>query len=565
MASRAPSWKPAKGWRRDAVHYPARPLRPLDASFVVETVGPGTRVGFAEWSLPMAGVEDKVVNGWVYTRTIVAGDPPDAVLRLMGKLSFLAHLWRVIPPLRKSILAFDRWLEAGGFEGQMSTWDDVWRPEAERRIAELRRLDIASAPKTEIADQLDAWREYLTWQWGPHIRIHLVCFYMRGKFAEVCRRLLGLSDLDAYELVKRSDPVLFEAPRKLAAMARRATGDPAVEAVLRKGPAEALEALRGTWFEEALEAFLDAHGDVPIDGFEPSLPTWRESPERVVARVKQMLGRDYDPDAEDASHQLERKRMVDDLRAKLDVDDLAEFDRWLAVAEQAYPLNDTHNHVLFELPVGLTRYTALRAGDLLTQEGALDDPADVFFLSLDELTSALRDGAEVASLVPARKAEFERAGELDPPEHVGEPLPVPKTDPFPPRVAEAMLVMFDQSEKMYGSATATAGSSASSLSGIAGSPGIAEGRVCVVTHVEGLDKVREGDVLVCPITGPAWTVVFPIISGLVTEAGGALSHPAIVAREFGVPSVVGTGNATRVLRDGQLVRVDGTNASVDVI
>jgi pyruvate,water dikinase len=67
------------------------------------------------------------------------------------------------------------------------------------------------------------------------------------------------------------------------------------------------------------------------------------------------------------------------------------------------------------------------------------------------------------------------------------------------------------------------------------------------------------------MTGPAWTVVFPIISGLVTEAGGPMSHPAIVAREFGIPSVVGTGNATRVLRDGQRVRLDGANAVVQVV
>jgi pyruvate,water dikinase len=347
-------------------------------------------------------------------------------------------------------------------------------------------------------------------------------------------------------------------------MARRAAGDPAVAAALRKPPKEALDALRGTWFEDSLASFLDAHGDVPVDGFEPSLATWRELPHRVVALVQRMLGADHDPDAEDA-FQAERKRRVDELRARLSGDDLAEFDSCLALGELAYPLNDTHNYILFELPVGLVRYTALRAGELLVRDGVLDEPSDVFFLYLDELTSALREGREVRSLVGPRREELARAQALEPPEFVGKQPPIPPTDPFPPRVAQALRLLLEQSDQMYGNATPTTASSGSSLSGIAGSPGTAEGRACVVTGVRELDKVREGDVLVCPMTGPAWTVVFPIISGLVTEAGGALSHPAIVAREFGIPSVVGTGNATRVLRDGQQIRVDGTNAVVDVL
>lgn len=558
------AWDAARGWRRDAIHYSARPLHPLDISYVVQTVAPGSEMGFEEWSLPMARIADKTVNGWVYTRMEPAGDPPEAMIRFLAKFRFLAHLWRVIPPLRKRILGFDAFLAEGGLEGQIPTWDEVWRPEAERRIAELRRLDLATAGRADIAPQLEAWHDYMTWQWSPHIRIHLVCFFVRGKFADVCRRLLGLSYLDAYELLKRSDPVLFEAPRKLAAMARRAAGDPSAEAALRKPPEEALAALRGTWFEDSLATFLDAHGDAPIDGFEASLPTWRELPHRVVGHIQQMLGTVHDPDAEDASFQADRRRRVDELRARLTGDDLVEFDRWLALGELAYPLNDTHNYILFELPLGHVRYTALRAGELLARDGLVDEPSDVFFLHLDELTHALREGGDVRSLVAPRRDELARAEALDPPEFVGD-QPIPPTDPFPPRVSEAFRILLEQSDQMYGTAMPTGAPTGSSLHGIAGSPGVAEGRACVVTGVRELDKVREGDVLVCPMTGPAWTVVFPIISGLVTEAGGALSHPAIVAREFGIPSVVGTGNATRILRDGQRVRVDGTNAVVELV
>ena len=562
MPTTTPDWSEVSGWRRDAVHYPARPLHPLDISFVVETVGPGSEVGFVEWSLPMERIADKAVNGgWVYTRLEPAGDPPEALVRLMSKFPFFFRLWRVIPPLRKRVLGFDAFLAQGGFEGQIDTWDERWRPEAERRVADLRRLDIATANRSEMAAQLEAWHEYMTWQWSVHIRIHLVCFFVRGKLVDICRRLLGLSDLDAYELIKRSDPVLLEPPRKLAAIARRAADDQTVAAALRESPNEALADLSGTWFEDALTSFLDAHGDVPIDGFEAALPTWRELPHRVVGLVQQM--RRHDPDAEDASFQARRQQRIEELRGRLSGGDLAEFDRWLALGERAYPLNDTHNYVLFELPVGLVRYAALRAGELLAADGLLDQTSDVFFLYLGELTTLLREGGDVRSLVARRREDLAYARTLDPPEFVGA-QPVPPTDPFPPRVAEAVRILVAQSDKMYGNAMPVQ-SAAGAISGVAGSPGSAEGNACVVTGVHELDKVREGDVLVCHITGPAWTVVFPIISGLVTDAGGALSHPAIVAREFGIPSVVGTGNATRVLRDGQRVRLDGTKAVVEVL
>src|SRR5207244_12082795 len=124
----------------------------------------------AEWSRPRARVANKTVNGWGYTRMEPAGDPPDFLVGLMAKLPFLTHLWRVIPPLRKRVLGFDAFLAGGGFEAHIGTWDEVWRPEAERRMAELRSLDLSTAERSEIAVNLEGWRDYLTWQWSPHVR-----------------------------------------------------------------------------------------------------------------------------------------------------------------------------------------------------------------------------------------------------------------------------------------------------------------------------------------------------------------------------------------------------------
>ena len=96
------------------------------------------------------------------------------------------------------------------------------------------------------------------------------------------------------------------------------------------------------------------------------------------------------------------------------------------------------------------------------------------------------------------------------------------------------------------------------VTGIPAAPGSYTGPVRVIRSEAEFDRLRAGDVLVCPVTSPVWSVLFPSIGALVTDSGGVLSHPAIIAREYGVPAVVATGNGTSVLCDGQIVTVDGT-------
>jgi pyruvate,water dikinase len=103
------------------------------------------------------------------------------------------------------------------------------------------------------------------------------------------------------------------------------------------------------------------------------------------------------------------------------------------------------------------------------------------------------------------------------------------------------------------------------VSGIGGSPGVVEGVARVVRSVDDFDDVAEGDIVVCQMTNPAWVVLFTKIIGLVTDTGGTTSHPAVLAREFGIPAVVGTSEATHRIASGDRLRVDGTNGTVDIV
>ena len=103
------------------------------------------------------------------------------------------------------------------------------------------------------------------------------------------------------------------------------------------------------------------------------------------------------------------------------------------------------------------------------------------------------------------------------------------------------------------------------MHGLAASPGVVEGVARIVASLDEFDQVQKGEILVCQMTNPAWVVLFTKIAGLVTDAGGVAAHPAVVAREFGIPAVVGTSVATERIKSGDRVRVNGTSGVVEVL
>jgi pyruvate,water dikinase len=105
----------------------------------------------------------------------------------------------------------------------------------------------------------------------------------------------------------------------------------------------------------------------------------------------------------------------------------------------------------------------------------------------------------------------------------------------------------------------------STVRGYAASPGVVEGTARVLMNVNDIGQIREGEILVCPVTAPSWGPVFGKIAAAVSDIGGTMSHAAIVAREYGMPAVVGTGQATSKIRTGDHVRVDGDRGIVTVL
>jgi rifampicin phosphotransferase len=538
-------------------HHPD-PVHPLYFSLVYEPMAQGSEAAMREWHVPLDRIRAVLVDGYVYNRMeSPGGDPPP----IMAKLPFLVHMWRVIPSMRRRILAFEQFLAEGGLERHLDSWQREWAPEARRRLEPLRRVGLGGMSDAELAAELEQLRDFMIYSWDVHLRCHLLSSYFVIVHNRTARRLLGLSESEALELIQRTDPVLMEANRLLVRIARRAESDLLVREALELPADQALERLRSTWFDEELAAFMDAQGDRPVDGFELT-PTWREMPELIVSSVKAHLDSGYDPDAEDAEFHAWREQRIAELRSRLSEDARAEFDRARTLGERAYPLNDTHNQLIYDLPVALMRYRGVEAGRRLREAGLVADVEDVFFLDWRELARALLERNPVRELIAERKAEHARQQTRRPAPVLGTPPPPPPLSAFPPHVAEFFAVLAEMTAQPERSSQPPRHDG---VNGAAGSPGVAEGPVCVVLGSNDFHKVRPGDILVCPVTTPMWTPLFPFVAGLVSDTGGALSHPAIIAREYGLPSVVGTGNGTRVLKDGQRVRIDGSNGTVELL
>ena len=193
----------------------------------------------------------------------------------------------------------------------------------------------------------------------------------------------------------------------------------------------------------------------------------------------------------------------------------------------------------------------LEVGARLARNGAVASAGDVFHLRLDELGDLATD---LRRVVAGRKQEMEAFRAVDSPQMLGSLPPGP-----PPNDPISRAVM-----KMFGGPPPESGSP-DVFNGMAGSPGVARGRVRIVRSLAEGEALQHGEVLVAPTTAPPWTPLFARASAIVTDAGGILSHCAVVAREYSIPAVVGTKCATAALRDGQLVEVDGKNGTVRIV
>jgi pyruvate,water dikinase len=370
--------------------------------------------------------------------------------------------------------------------------------------------------------------------------------------------ITGGDDLAALRLIQGYGNKSVEAGEALWNLSRVAASIPAIEKSLlslKDEPAEkqlaSLPAAKP--FVDEFRAFLDEFG-WRSGLFEFSAPTWIEDPATPLDQIRAFLAMpDYDFQAEQRKQAEERDTYVRETMGRLEPEQRERLQSAIDAAIDVASILEDHNYYIDQRVGVLPRRLVLATGRRLVTEGVLGTTEDVFFLRGDELKAALRgEPGGARELVQRRRDEMAQWAKIRPPETVGAPPTEESVDAAvePDRFWGRHKLRSDRPDELKGNAA---------------SAGVARGPARVLATLAEANRFQPGDVLVTRTTMPPWTPLFAVASAVITETGGILCHAAVTAREYGLPAVLCVENATRSIKDGQPVEVDGSAGTVRIL
>jgi pyruvate,water dikinase len=446
-------------------------------------------------------------------------------------------------------------LEATGLRRRREAARTLGRDWPERYLPSvLAHFDWMQAARIDDRESaLDAWNGF--WPrindiWLTHMLIVPPVYSLLEELATLYASLTGHPATDAPAFAQGRVETLQAMQQRLhdLAAAIRAAPDVARAITTTRSLDEIAALDGGPPIRDAIDRFLALHGNVGQTGFDIESPSWSDEPRLLLVELARLVRSDAESPAErharliaDAAA-LER-RTRDELRDR--PADLARFEEVLAAAHACGALTEEHNYWIDRLCQAHGRRFILRIAGVLVAAGSIAASDDVFHLHIGEVRDALALGSDQRGLVEERRREFERDRRLRPPRYIGA-LP---TAPVPSSSIRDLGYRVEQTDRDV-------------LRGVAASPGRGRGPVRLVNGSADFERFQSGDVLVCRSTTVSWVPLFNMASGIVADVGGALSHAALVAREFGIPAVCGTGTALELLIDGEIVEVDGTAGTV---
>ena len=526
-------------WALDKMHAP-RPITPLSFDLVVRTLAEGFTKAQAEYDCPIM-VSTKEVNHFFY----VAFHPiPDEAEIQRRMVTYHDKLAAKVPLIGK-------------------TWEEEWKPAVIAQNVPLKTADWSVLSDADLVAKLDELTQLMRDQWWIHGHINFVLL-SSSAFCDLYDKVVQPDEpTESYRTLQGYHTRSVDAARGLWALSRTAAASPELMSLFESTEGDDLLAdldatEEGRDFRRQLDEFLFEFGWRSDAVYDLADVPWREDPSIPLASIKAMIDLD---ESEDPEHQYQRnvatrQQLLADLRAKLvdDPETLAKFDELYEAAQYSFPLTEDHAFYIDQLYISVFRRFVLAVGDRLVAKGVIDAAPDVHFLYRDEVVDALTNGGDHRQIVAERQASFQRACAVSPPTELGTLPPPPEIpDPFMDALVFRLLGMVPPEEN----------TDPNVLRAVAGSPGAYTGtaRVCRSLS-QAIDDLEEGEVMVCEMTLPPWVPLFSIAGAVVSDVGGVLSHSAIVAREYGVPAVVGSNIGTTVIKTGQTITVDGTKGVV---
>lgn len=504
----------------------------------------------------------KIVNGYVYTAVI----PADS--KLLLESDHYGYRWAARVPLDPGYAT-----KIGGYGAAVlptygrhfaDWWRDRLVPEMDRNYAyleekvdqayELTLMELAVLFEDAIDVHDRHWK--IHWmlnfaQFSATLNLRAAIDKWRGSVDEA---LLGRLGNSAHDRNWDSIKALWELKQGVKA-------DPELAKAFRGEKAhDILASLKGSahgraFLADRVTPYQREYGYHSVWSHEFIYPTVREEVEPVIELVRGYVETDYDYPKTIAAVKADIESARDELLQGLSGEALEEIRELNDINLKMAPLTPDHHFYIDQGANAHLRLVLMAIGAKLLEMGRLEQADDVMFLKYNELRMFMGDPAviDAHALIRTRRSEREASYRLRPPDWIGTATATQLAVPY--------LSNWGFPAKFERKASTVKGQ----VVGLGGSPGVIEGVARVVLTVDQFDEVRKGDIVVCQMTNPAWVALFTKMAGLVTDAGGITSHAAVLSREFAIPAVIGTSVATRTIKNGDRIRVNGTTGVVDIL
>lgn len=540
-------------WFRDDLHQPF-PISPLGMTTIQKHHAWGYHVGAEVTKLPPSkGGHVKIYKGRVMLGFEALTDPDEIGRRAAEFGKLLEHC--------------------------AANWDEWYN----QHIDEVKEgLNFMASVSDKFSDKdlhaaLRRSEAINKRNWEIHFTSMYVADVLYFGFEGFCKER-GLEEKDFTVMLKGIDTMATKTDTALWELAKLADGYGIADKILQLDSKAVLGQLekepQGITWTKAFNNFLDTYGHrISAAHLDVIFPTWIEDPSPVMDTLKTYIPKvrqGWDIRADRQAMIKEGEAAADAFAAKLSDADRAEFQKQLAIGRKIYQFQEDHGFYIDGSSTARLHDVAMVCGRRLAKYGLLAQADDVFFLNyhdLEEVMAGLAENRNPAiyhyrrltlPLVKERKEGWQQVS-------AAQEAPLTMGS-IPEKVEDPILIkVFGMIDEVLKAGKVEELEIMDVFEGYPGAPGIAEGVARVVTSFEGFSKLQPGEILVCPYTATAWTPLFPKIKAVVTDTGGMLTHAAITAREYRIPAVVGTWRATRSVKDGDFIRVNGNAGTVEIL
>lgn len=549
---------PGKGpWELESTHFP-RPFTRFIGPAFVEAFPKGFAHGTARYGMLLDHLEPALVNGFLYQQPAVYLAPKGAMKPPPRPVLWL--LTRLHPKMRTRIATSSRAFEQKLWRDDLQVWETKDKPAAIEQHKAIQIVDVGMLSDEGLVEHLEHCYQHAKRMIELHHRYSAPAVVVTGTLIAEVVGWTGATVGEVLGLLRGSSSIStgFAAEELVKAGDALAANDDA-KAVLHSAgpPAEKIRTLStDPDVGPAVRAYVEAVQFRSV-GYDVGDHTAGELPDLLLETLVTV--------ASGAGRRTTDDGTLDALRSRVPAEHLPLFDEYLAEARLVNGLRDERGAYSDGWATGLARRALLEVGRRLHERGLLLDAEHAVDLRIDELTSLLRGKGGPTPADAARHHEWRttRTTADAPPFLTAMPAPPPPVDILPPRARRGARAMEAVLTNLYGVSTTT--NTSTVLHGLTVNAGSYEGTARVVGDTADFGRIRHGDVLVTRSTSPYFNVVLPLLGAIVTDRGGQLSHAAIVAREYGIPGIVGTRDATRVIPDGARIRVDGAAGEVHVL